>query len=136
MTEHDLIQSEINRLWAGIIKKFDVDLTRMAITMEIDIIDSGKSESHKLRFEQIRAFFFNNLRYLEQQEEWKYIELSEIHYYPKTLQDTDLLIYRPLSKLKREESMVKPNFVLIIWSTELLIQSSVLSIDNNTFQVG
>src|ERR1700752_3801550 len=108
----------------------------MTISMEIDIIDSGQFQSHKIRFDKIRSFFFNNSRYLEHQAEWNYIELSELHSYPKAVQETDLLVYRPLPKSQKEENIVKPNFVLVIWSTELLIQCDVISFDEDTFQVG
>jgi hypothetical protein len=130
MTDANLIHM-LNSVWAGVVKTFEIDLNHSTINLEIDMMYTDKTETHRIKFVNVDMFYFDGL---ERNAEWQYTELTAIHFHSNTTKDSDLLTHRFPKNMKRKDSVCKPNFSLEFWSTELLIHASSLSFDDVLFQ--
>jgi len=136
MNEKEL-RSKLGIYWASVIRKFDLDLLRKRITLEVETVDGGLRQNHSLMFSDVVSFFFAKYSALGNggipipYEEGDYLELSEIYYSKDAM---------GLIKVVSDEQVFQnyggyPNFYLEIWSDALLIEAYKVTIDGENIEL-
>lgn len=131
----ELLKNELNSLWAGLIEKFEVDMLKNTIFLNIKILDNNVETHFDLTFNDVSAHYFvknNGLNRFEHfgTDEGDYLEITSIEYLePKSVE----ININSSSNKWAEEYYSSANFVLEIWSSMLFIEARSVTLNENTF---
>lgn len=132
----ELIET-LNLLWAGTIKRIDFNLLKHSISLEIEVIENISAFKYEVTFEGVSSYFFSNNEGDERlkintYDEGDYLELTSIHYVKEGIGD---IIIESQREKWTKNWYASANFVLEIWSSQLLIEAKSLSVNGRKFQV-
>lgn len=121
-----------NKLWAGYITNFTIDLKTHSICMIVETVDNNERIQTEVIFHGVSSF-----HYFHDQGErrfdpihWENIELSEFIYSPETEKT------RHLSTLDNSEYISNPNFIMSLWLSAMYIEAKAISFNGELFEVG
>ncbi|CAG0928115.1 hypothetical protein TFLX_00750 [Thermoflexales bacterium] len=130
----NLLQSQLNQLWASTLERLAVDLCAHSISM--DIIVKAKNDKHyQVIFEGVSSLYFvsgeGDARFDE--PPWDYAEISEFYYQAEGINQ---IAYQHLTKKMMPQYRSSANFVLELWSSALFIEAKSVVINGERFEVG
>jgi hypothetical protein len=126
------IDDVIGQFEAGYINKIDFDIFSHTISIDVDIfLNETDKEPHKLIFEGVSAFFFDNGAHERRFQllPWEKAEISEIHYYKKSENRISFNSEKP----DFPSYVANVNYYIEIWSSLFLIEAKAVLVDGKRF---
>lgn len=129
------IQEKFNELWASKITNIDFDILSNNISVDIEILDSGKTSKHTIEFQEVASYFFVNntgdkRKEFVESERGDFLELTSVN----------IIEYNSEIKPKSQEKWLEQyysqaNIVIEIWSRLLLIEARHVLINSELYKL-
>jgi hypothetical protein len=131
MSNYTEIAQAIAPLWASFIERIEFDILNLRMSLHLVAYESNTIEKHSMIFDGVSSFFFVNGEGESRfnTEQWENAELSEIHYFDPP-QDS---IKHTSNKAGTPQFMAEPRFYLEIWSSVLMIEAKVITVDGTSY---
>jgi len=143
------LDETLGRLWSSRVDKFTVDAWRCRLFMNLTSTEFGKDTLFELIFSRVSGFsFLHNIENYsatghsserfeflgeDEVEPSDYTELTSVHYRSTPSYQ---VVWNHLTAKNPLVVSFRPNFLLEMWSSLLLIEAMDVTINKETFEVG
>ncbi|WP_432352060.1 YxiG family protein [Sporosarcina sp. A2] len=132
------IQDEFNTLWGMTISDIETSLQKDTLTFKLQSFSQGHMSERKLKFMDVSAFYYvkDSLSHrfdFYEREKANYLELTTLYFQRDNAASLSILL--PKEEEWSENYPSKANVVMEIWSSVLLIEARVVSLDNQVINL-
>ncbi|WP_139905467.1 YxiG family protein [Clostridium thermarum] len=127
------INKLLESLWGTIIEEFDINMKEHYIKLVIKSCENNIETSFIVIFKDVTAYSWVNSSFEQGKdrsdiEQWTFMDLTSITYNPNAKLNVE-------GSLLNKKIFAKPNFLLEIWNTMLLIEANKLIINDNVYDL-
>lgn len=125
------IQNILDPLWSSKIVKFEINLDKHEILLELKLDD--KEPAHQLTFNDVSSFYYVNSPDTKKigMPKWDYSEVTSLVF----IEDGEMIRIET-SKTTSSKYYSLANFLIEIWSTMFFIEAQRFSIDGKVIYLG
>lgn len=127
------INKLLEPLWGTIIEEFGINMKEHYIKLVIKSCENNIVTSFIVIFKDVTAYSWVNSSFEQGKdrsdiEQWTFMDLTSITYTPNAKLNVE-------GSLLNKKIFAKPNFLLEIWNTVLLIEANKLIINDNVYDL-